>query len=130
MTVKIVTAAVLMLVTCPVPGHAESEGKGGAKVDKPVSLNISGARCESGDGEVGANFANVVSFVISPRMVSPDSRFTGPGSYHALIVVHPAKRVSVDGLGTVIVNPDRKSGTFKLDDGRASGSWDCDTPLQ
>jgi hypothetical protein len=130
MTSKTVIAALLMLAALPLPCHAEGEGKAGAKLDRPVSLSVSGGYCESsGDGIVGANFDNALAFSI-PSGTS-HAPFTGPGKYqHVLIAGHPQQGVLFGGPGTVVVNPDRRTGTFQTDDGEASGSWDCGTPLQ
>jgi hypothetical protein len=133
---KFAAAALLMLAGLPAPGHAESEGKAGATLDKPVSLSVSGGYCESdGNGSVGANFGDALAFNIGPRTVGMPSMnhapFAGPGTYqHVIITGYPAKGVAFGGLGSVTVNPDRRSGTFRTDDGKASGSWDCGTPLQ
>ena len=133
---KIAITVGLVVAGLQASGGAEGGGKAGAKLDKPVALNVSGGACESdGKGSVGANFGNALTFNIGPATVGvPDMNrapFLGPGTYrHVMITGYPAKGTVFAGLGTITVNGDRRSGTFATDDGAASGSWDCGAPLR
>jgi|GEM_PF-1140130 hypothetical protein len=116
--------------------QAQAAGKAGATLQKPVAITVTGGSCESdGRGSVGANFGNALTFNIGPATVGMPGMnkepYRGPGTYRKVIISgYPNKKVIFAGLGTVIVNPDRQSGTFATDDGRASGSWNCGAPLR
>ncbi len=116
--------------------QAISNGKASAKLDKPVALTVATGSCESdGKGSVGANFGNALAFNIGPATVGmPDmskAPYKGPGTYRKVIVSgYPDKKTVFAGLGTVVVNADRQTGTFATDDGKASGSWNCGAPLK
>ena len=57
--------------------------------------------------------------------------YKGPGAYTKVIISgYPGKGLTFFGLGTVVVNADRRTGTFQTDDGKASGSWDCGEVLK
>jgi len=57
------------------------------------------------------------------------AKFAGPGKYaNEVVAVYLGKTALEDayaGLGTVVVAADGKSGTFALNDGKASGTFDC-----
>jgi hypothetical protein len=60
------------------------------------------------------------------------AKFTGPGTYkNEIIAVYLGKTALQDsymGLGTVVINADRHSGRFTLNDGSAAGHFDCGSP--
>ena len=60
------------------------------------------------------------------------TKFSGPGTYkNEIIAVYLGKTALEDsymGLGTVIINSDRHSGTFSLNDKSAAGHFDCGAP--
>jgi hypothetical protein len=62
------------------------------------------------------------------------AKFTGAGTYaNEIVAVYLGKTATEDsylGLGTVTIAADAKSGTFALNDGKASGSFDCGTAPQ
>jgi hypothetical protein len=98
-------------------------GSGGATMVKPVALSVTGADCsDNGSGSVAAFFPphtlkSTVGFNIGPipGVDLPHSApYKGPGTYQ----------------GAIVVNADRQTGTFATDDGKASGTWDCGTPLR
>lgn len=113
---------------------------GHAKVifDKPVALTIDGGSCQvDGKGSVGANFNNQFAFNIGPATVGADALgmskapYKGPGTYHKVIITGYVKgKISIGGLGTIVVHSDIQTGTFVTDDGKAAGSWDCGSPLR
>lgn len=114
--------------------------KGQARVifDKPVALTIDGGSCKvDGKGSVGANFNNQFAFNIGPATIGADALgmskapYTGPGTYHKVIITGYVKgKISIGGLGTIVVHPDVQTGSFVTDDGKAAGSWDCGNPLK
>src|SRR5579875_3792075 len=58
---------------------ATAGGPGGAKLDKPMALTVSGGSCESdGKGSVGANFGNALAFNIGPRTVGMPAMSKAP----------------------------------------------------
>jgi hypothetical protein len=64
-------------------------------------------------------------------MLASKEPFTGPGRYKDEIIAVYLGKTALDdsyaGLGTVVVNPDGRSGSFALNDGKSSGTWDCGT---
>lgn len=112
--------------------------KAGARIDKPVSIAVNGSSCESdGRGNIGASFGDALSFSIGPATIGGSfmgmslTRYSGPGAYaKVLISGYPDKDHAFFGLGTVVVNPDRQTGTFVTGDGAASGSWNCAAPMK
>jgi hypothetical protein len=113
-----------------------------ANIERPKVLTVSSGHClKRADGTFGAVFGPdtlpPLAFTIGPGSVMADqmhaskARFTGPGQYkEVIIMLYLGKTATVDafgGLGTVIVSTDNKSGTFALNDGTASGRWNCGT---
>ena len=112
-----------------------------ATIQKPKSLAVSGGRCQlKADGTLGVNIGPnpampTLAFTIGPGAFMADqlhankTAFSGPGKYdNEIIAVYLGKTALEDsymGLGTVIVAPDAKSGTFLLNDGKAAGTFDC-----
>jgi hypothetical protein len=128
----------LVLMGCSHGNTPSTAAKGSATLQKPVALTVTGGGCESdGKGTVGANFGNALAFNIGPGTVGAkalgmsQARFVGPGTYRKVMISgYPAKGKVFAGLGTVIVNDDRQTGTFATDDGTAAGSWNCGAPLK
>ena len=60
------------------------------------------------------------------------ANFNGPGTYkNEIIAVYLGKTALEDsylGLGTVIINADKHSGSFTLNDKSAAGHFDCGAP--
>jgi hypothetical protein len=115
---------------------------GGAKIDKPFKEKIEGAECFTSNlpkyaGLVAFGFpdrsARSLAFTIGPLTdgLSPTQEknqpYHGPGKYTHIGLSGKSKdgKKTFFGFGTVIVNKDGRTGTFKLDGGKASGSWDC-----
>lgn len=127
-------------------GHAQSpSGTGSAKIDTPKALTVPTGFCRKLDnGTFGAFFGPEklppLAFTIGPGAAMADEMhaskapFTGPGRYKDVIVmVYLGKTALEDtygGLGTVAVNGDGRSGSFVLNDGRASGTWNCGGPAR
>jgi hypothetical protein len=101
-------------------------------------MTVNSGACESdGEGTIGANFGNALAFNIGPKtgganiLKMSTAPYKGSGTYTKVIISgYPEKGHSFLGLGTVVVNGDRKTGTFLTDDGKASGSWDCGEVLK
>ena len=110
----------------------------GAKLDRPVAMTINSGSCESdGHGTIGANFRAALAFNIGPKtggaafLKMNMAPYRGPGTYTKVIISgYPDKGHTFFGLGTVVVNVDRRTGTFVTDDGAASGAWNCGEQLK
>jgi hypothetical protein len=110
-------------------------------VEKPTHRSASGGICKmASDGTLGVNIGPnaampVLALTIGPGAFMADemhankAKFTGPGKYaNELMAVYLGKTATEDsymGLGTVTIAADGKSGTFALNDEKASGSFDC-----
>lgn len=104
-------------------------------------LTVTGGRCQlKADGTLGVNIGPnatmpTLAFTVGPgafmadQMHANKAKFSGPGKYvNEIVAVYLGKTALEDsymGLGTVTVAADGKSGTFSLNDGKASGSFDC-----
>lgn len=103
-----------------------------------MAVAIGDGYCESdGNGSIGANFLNKLAFNIGPatggaKMLGMDTKpYKGAGTYSKVVVtgfVDPKHSFGL--LGTIVVNPDRRTGTFASEDGKASGTWDCGEVLK
>ena len=111
-----------------------------ATIQKPKAQTVSGGMCRvSGDGILGVNIGPnpalpAVALTVGPSpmadmMHANKAKYTGSGKYaNEIIALYLGKTAREDayaGLGTVVVNADGKSGTFALNDGQASGTFDC-----
>ena len=117
-----------------------------ATIQKPKSQTVTGGACrlDSSGGVLGVNVGPnaalpTVALTIGPApmaeaMHANKAKFTGPGKYaNEMIAVYLGKTALEDsyiGLGTVVVSADGKSGTFALNDGKASGTFDCGAPVK
>ncbi len=113
----------------------------GAHIDKPFTLQVNGADCYSGvgknAGDVAFGFPNrgpdaALKFTLGPLGdgLSPgqenNKAYSGPGDYSNVgIAGKSAGQKPFLGYGVITVNADEQSGTFRLPDGSASGTWDC-----
>lgn len=120
-------------------GAAEASGAvGSAKIEKPVELSVPVGGCESdGEGTIGANFNNKLAFNIGPKTGGADmlgmskAPYKGAGTYtKAMITGFVDAKNSFGGLGMIVFNADRRTGTFATDDGKASGTFDCGEALK
>jgi hypothetical protein len=146
--------AILVLLTGATAGNLSAgqtppSTQGGARIDAPFQRQVSGAQCYSGTGEHAGNVAFgfpqragrgphpvALTFTLGPLRDgnSPgqenNAPYTGPGDYKNIgIVVQPESGEPVFGHGTIHVNADEQTGTFKLPGG-ASGMWDCGQKLR
>ena len=119
---------------------AFQKGQGGARIDKPFKRQVTGAQSYAGAGKyagvVGFGFPDrstrAVAFTIGPLKdaLSPGQEnnkpYNGPGEYKNIGITGKSEDgKTFVGFGTITVNADEQSGTFKLDNGSSSGSWDC-----
>ena len=113
---------------------------GSVTIVKPKARMVTGAVCRILDGNTfggtwGPSALPALAFTIGPGSVMADQMhaskapYKGPGRYaNVIVAVYMGKTALEDsymGLGTVTVNPDARSGSFGLNDGSASGSWNC-----
>lgn len=121
---------------------ARSAAQGKATIEKPKSRTVTTGTCRIlSDGTLSGSFGPgalpTLGFTIGPHATMADAmhasktEFKGPGEYKSEIVaVYLGKTALEDGysgLGTIVFNSDGHSGTFALNDGSASGSFDCGT---
>ncbi|MGB9121016.1 MAG: hypothetical protein WCE73_10380 [Candidatus Angelobacter sp.] len=115
-----------------------------ATIEKPKSRTVSGGFCRIlSNNTFSGNFGPsssmpTLALTIGPGSAMADAlhankaNFTGPGTYkNEIIAVYLGKTALEDsymGLGTVIINSDKRSGTFTLNDKSASGRFDCGAP--
>jgi hypothetical protein len=114
-----------------------------ATIDKPKSRTVSGGFCrilsnDTFSGNWGPSSLPTLALTIGPASAMADAlhankaKFTSPGTYkNEIIAVYLGKTALEDsylGLGTVIINADKHSGTFSLNDKSASGHFDCGLP--
>jgi hypothetical protein len=125
--------------------QAPSSPGGGARIDSPFRRQVSGAQCYSGTGKNAGDVAfgfpqrgptAALTFTIGPLRdgASPgqenNQAYGGPGDYKNIgIFLQPENGKGVFGRGSIHVNADEQTGTFKLPDG-ASGVWDCGQKLR
>ncbi|HEV7676640.1 MAG TPA: hypothetical protein VGQ12_19080 [Candidatus Angelobacter sp.] len=114
-----------------------------ATIDKPKSRTVTGGFCRilsnnTFSGNWGPSSLPTLALTIGPASAMADqlhankAKFTGPGTYRdEIIAVYLGKTALEDsylGLGTVVINQDKHSGTFSLNNGSAAGHFDCGTP--
>ena len=114
-----------------------------AIIQKPKAMTVTGGQCRiAADATLGVNVGPNASMPVVALTVGPGAfmakemhanlaKFAGPGKYEneilALYLGKTATEDAVIGLATVVVNADGKSGTFTMNDDRASGTFDCGT---
>ncbi len=113
-----------------------------ATIAKPRPAQVSGGRCKiTDDGttlgvNIGPNASMpTLALTIGPKAAMADmlhantAKFAGAGTYkNEIVAVYLGKTALEDsylGLGTVTIAADGKSGSFALNDGKASGTFDC-----
>jgi hypothetical protein len=113
-----------------------------ATIEKPKARTVTVGGCRilsdgTFSGMWGPSALPTLAFTIGPRSTMADQmhankvKYTGPGRYtNEIIAVYLGKTALEDsymGLGTVVIAGDGRSGTFALNDGTASGHFDCGT---
>jgi hypothetical protein len=143
-----------LIVSCNQPNVSPSgssnlpavSSSAGARIDKPFALSISGSDCYSGTGknagDVAFGFPNrgpdaALRFTIGPLRdgLSPgqenNKAFSGPGDYPNVGIAGKAHgQKPFVGYGIITVNADEESGSFRMPNGSASGTWNCGHKLQ
>jgi hypothetical protein len=122
---------------------AQSAATVNATIEKPKARSATNGFCRIlSNGTLTASWGRsdlpMLGFTIGPKaamateMHASTAPFAGPGRYpNEIIAVYLGNTALVDsygGLGTVTFNADGHSGTFKLNDGKAAGRFDCGTP--
>lgn len=119
---------------------------GSAHITKPFDRVINGSQCYAGTGvnkgDAAFGFPSrdlttaTLAFTLGPLNdgLSPgqehNAPYTGVGSYDNIgIVVRPLKGSPIAGFGVVTVNSDLRTGSFRMNDGSAEGTWDCGSPV-
>jgi hypothetical protein len=130
----------VLLICLPVLAFEKPAGQGGARIDKPFKRQVTGAQCYGGAGKYAGLIAfgfpdrstRALAFTLGPLRdgLSPGQEnnkpYSGPGSYTNIGISGKSEDgKSFVGFGTITVNADEQTGTFKLDNGSASGIWDC-----
>jgi hypothetical protein len=132
------TMLVLMIAMTAAPAEPT------VTIQKPKAQKAAGGMCRiKDDGTLGVTIGPdaklpVLALTVGPgafmadQMHASKTKFTGPGKYpNELVALYLGKTALEDaymGLGTVTIAADGKSGTFALNDGKASGSFDCGAP--
>lgn len=109
-------------------------------IEKPKARTVTGGGCRilsdgTFSGTWGPAALPTLAFTIGPGATMADqlhankAKYSGPGRYaNEIIAVYLGKTALEDsylGLGTVVIAADGHSGTFALNDGKASGRFDC-----
>ena len=137
---KLGILAAVVLSTTAMFAFQKPAGQGGARIDKPFKRQVNGAECYSGAGKyaglVAFGFPNratrALAFSLGPLKdaLSPGQEnnkpYSGPGEYKNIGIAGKSEDgKTFVGFGTITVNSDEQSGTFRLDNASASGTWDC-----
>jgi hypothetical protein len=134
-----------MAATCVLSASAAAQSAPAASVtiEKPKSRSATNGTCRIlDDGTLAASWGRsdlpLLGFTIGPKatmakeMHASTAPFAGPGTYpNEIMAVYLGNTALVDsygGLGTVTINPDGHSGTFRTNDGKAAGHFDCGAP--
>lgn len=109
-------------------------------IEEPKARTVTGGGCRilsdaTFSGVWGPTALPTLAFTIGPGSTMADQmhankvKFTGPGRYtNEIVAVYLGKTALEDsymGLGAVVIGADGHSGTFALNDGSASGRFDC-----
>jgi hypothetical protein len=120
--------------------HANAAAQPSATIEKPKQRTVTEGFCRilsdgTFTGGWGPSALPTLGFTIGPGATMADAmhankaKFTGPGRYsNEIIAVYLGKTALEDsygGLGTVVISADGHSGTFELNDHKASGKFDC-----
>jgi hypothetical protein len=138
----ILFAGVIAACVPSVSARAQGASAVSATIEKPKARTVTNGFCRIlSDGTMTANWGRsdlpMLAFTIGPKatmakeMHASLKPFAGPGTYpNEIVAVYLGSTALVDsygGLGTITINADGHSGTFKTNDGRASGHFDCGT---
>jgi hypothetical protein len=139
-SLKLFIAPVLLLVTA---GEVLGASDPTVIIEKPKARTTTGGACRMvSDGTLsgvwGPSSLPTLAFTIGPASAMADAmhankgRYTGPGKYPNVIIAVYLGKTALDdtyaGLGTVVLNADGHTGSFALNNGSASGHFDCGAP--
>lgn len=111
-------------------------------IEKPKATTVTGGGCRvlsdgTFSGTWGPSTLPTLAFTIGPgstmagQMHANKAKYTGPGRYtNEIVAVYLGKTALEDsygGLGTIVIAADGHTGTFVLNNGTASGHFDCGT---
>ena len=133
------------VVACLSSASARAQDAPGASVtvEKPKARTASNGQCRIlSEGTLMASWGrpdlSLLAFTIGPKAAMADEMhankapFTGPGHYANVILAVSLGKTATEeaygGLGSITMNPDGHSGTFKTNDGKSSGRFDCGAP--
>ena len=131
------TAAAILVARVVAAGAAATAT---VTIEKPKARTVTGGFCRILDdttfsGVWGPSALPTLALTIGPASAMADqlhankAKFTGPGRYtNEIVAVYLGKTALEDsylGLGAVVIGADGHSGTFALNDGTASGRFDC-----
>ncbi len=111
-------------------------------IEKPRLVTVKGGGCRilsngAFSGTWGPSSLPTLAFTIGPTPMTDythanAAKFSGPGKYaNEIIAVYLGKTATQEafgGLGTVVINADGRTGSFTVNDGSASGRFDCGAP--
>lgn len=133
-----VLAAAALILTSSALIHAASQPA--AWIEKPKARTVTGGGCRIFHGDTfsgtwGPSSLPPLALTVGPSSAMADemhankAKFHGPGTYaNEIIAVYLGKTALEDtyaGLGTVVINGDGHTGRFRLNNGSASGKFDC-----
>jgi hypothetical protein len=133
------------VIACLSSASARAQDVPGASatVEHPKARTASNGQCRIlSEGTLMASWGRkdlpLLAFTIGPKAAMADEMhankapFTGPGHYpDVILAVALGKTATEDaygGLGSITMNPDGRTGTFKTNDGKSSGRFDCGAP--
>jgi len=112
-------------------------------IEKPKARTTTGGACRIvSDGTLsgvwGPSSLPTLAFTVGPGSAMADAmhankgRYSGPGKYPNVIIAVYLGKTALDdtyaGLGTVVLDADGHTGSFALNNGSASGHFDCGQP--
>jgi hypothetical protein len=140
---RILFAGVAAACLLSARGAAQSAPSASVTIEKPKARSATNGTCRIlEDGTMTASWGRsdlpLLGFTIGPKatmakeMHASTAPFAGPGTYpNEIMAVYLGNTALVDsygGLGTVTINRDGHSGTFRTNDGKAAGHFDCGAP--
>jgi hypothetical protein len=130
------------LIVCGAVAFLYAAAQPNVVIEKPKARTVTGGGCRilsdsTFSGTWGASALPTLALTIGPGSTMADqmhankTKYSGPGRYaNEIVAVYLGKTALEDsymGLGTVIIAADGHSGSFVLNDGTASGHFDCGT---
>lgn len=138
---RLFTVAVILFLFAVAGLQAASDPA--VTIEKPKARTTTGGFCRIvSDGTLsgvwGPTSLPTLAFTVGPGSAMADAmhankgRYTGPGKYPNVIIAVYLGKTALDdsyiGLGAVVLNADGHTGSFALNNGSASGHFDCGLP--